>query len=78
MKLGVGLLSRSVLELGTMVTEQETPEFWWGKKSRRKPLLLQPARDSENREHTFFLLVSCPPFFQPRMTVATSCPPPTP
>lgn len=36
MELGVGLLGRYVMELGAMVTEQETSEFCWEKKSRRK------------------------------------------
>lgn len=31
MELGVGLLGRYVLELGSMVTEQESPEFCWAK-----------------------------------------------
>lgn len=36
MELGVGLLGGYVMELGAMVTEQETSEFCWEKKSRRK------------------------------------------
>lgn len=68
MELGVGLLGRYVMELGTMVTEQETSEFCWEKKSRRKVWLPKLAGDSENGEH-ILLWASCPPFFQPGMTV---------
>lgn len=67
MELGVGLLGGYVMELGAMVTEQETSEFCWEKK-RKKVWLPKLAGDSENGEH-ILLWASCPPFFQPGMTV---------
>lgn len=55
MALGIEPLGRCVLQLHTMVTEQETSEFSWGKKSRRKGWVPKLARDSKNEEQTSFV-----------------------
>lgn len=53
MQLGVGLLGRCVMDLGTMATEQETSEFCWERRAGGK-YDFQSWRETVRMENTFF------------------------